>query len=489
MTFFGTGLVFRCLGKGREAASGRRPKPRPMLDPRRFLGKEPLATRLYQEVRGLPLVCPHGHVEPSLLADPEARFPDPVELFLRPDHYLLRMLYSQGLELEPYLDPESDPEKLWADFARHYHLFWGTPSGVWLDHQLHDTFGIDVPLQESTASQIYHELARQLAGSDFRPRALYERFGIEVLCTTDAATDSLDGHRRLREEGWRGRMLPTFRPDRLLWAGGPDWLQEVSRLGEMSGLEVTGFKPFLEALWTRRATFKELGCVATDHGAETPFTEKLSKVEAERLFEKALGGEIDHAEATRLQAGLLLEMAAMSVEDGLVMQLHPGSLRNHNTRLFERHGPDRGADIPVATEFTRNLRPLLEEFGHRPELRLIVFTLDESTYARELAPLAGHYPALLLGPPWWFHDSPRGMLRYFDQVMETAGVFNTAGFNDDTRAFCSIPARHDLWRRVSCRWLAEQVADGVLTEERASRLARELSYDRARQAYRLEENL
>lgn len=457
-----------------------------MLQERRLLGTEPLAWELYQAVRGLPLVCPHGHVNPALLADPEARFPDPVDLFIRPDHYILRMLYSQGLSLDFFLDHDIEPERVWTRFAKHYHLFWGTPSGIWLDHQLSEIFGVNEPLGPQSAASIYQHLHQRLQQPEFRPRALYRSFGVEVLCTTDAAVDSLEHHRKLRAEGWEGRMLPTFRPDKLLFSGWPGWLDRLRRLEELTGLDIEGIASFKEALWERRRVFKELGCVATDHGAETPYTEKISQVEMQRLFEKALSQKISFPEATRLQGGLLLEMAAMSCQDGMVMQLHTGSLRNHNGPLFQSYGPDRGADIPLATEFTRNLRPLLENFGNRSEFRLIVFTLDESAYARELAPLAGHYPAMLLGPPWWFHDSPRGMLRYFDQVTETAGVFNTAGFNDDTRAFCSIPARHDLWRRLSCRWLAAQVVEGVLGEEPAARLARELAVGRARQAYRLE---
>jgi glucuronate isomerase len=180
---------------------------------------------------------------------------------------------------------------------------------------------------------------------------------------------------------------------------------------------------------------------------------------------------------------MLVEFARMSAEDGLVMQLHAGSLRNHNEAVYRRFGPDKGADIPVATDWTRGLRTLLNERGNDPRFRLIAFALDESAYSRELAPLAGHYPSLLLGAPWWFFDSPLGMRRYLDAVIETAGIYNFAGFNDDTRAFASIPARHDVWRRVSCDWLAGLVAAGVVDEEGAAEMAHELAYGLAKKAY------
>ena len=457
------------------------------MNPKRFLGANTeLALKLFSQIEGQPLVCPHGHVDPELLANPEARFPDPVELFLRPDHYLLRMLYSQGIPMETFRDPEADPRELWGIFADNYRLFWGTPSGLWFDHQLRYVFGVEETLTPESANRIYELLSERLSQPEFTPRALYKKFGIEVLCTTDAATDELRAHRAVREEGWSGRMLPTFRPDQLLWAKHPQWGQQLERLAELESIEIGGLTEFLEALRGRRQFFRELGCTATDHGCESPYTEKISQEKAGDLFQKALLGTIDKFEATRLQGHLLMEMAAMSCEDGLVMQLHPGSFRNHNQGLFDKFGPDQGADIPLQTEFTRSLEPLLNRYGSHPNFRLILFTLDEATYSRELAPLAGHYPCLLLGPPWWFHDSPNGMLRYFEQVMETAGVFNTAGFNDDTRAFCSIPARHDLWRRLCCRWLADMVHDGRLSEEQAVELATELAVGRARSAYRLD---
>lgn len=456
------------------------------MNPDRFLGPNlSISKELYQEIKDLPLICPHGHVDPRLLADENYTFPDPVALFIRPDHYLLRMLYSQGVDLKFFLDVEQDPREVWCKFAEHYHLFWGTPSGVWLDYQLSDTFGIPAKLTPKTAENIYDILVSKLKEPDYTPRALFERFRIEVLCTTDGATDSLDHHRKIKNDEWPGRVLPTFRPDALVSFGDPKWPQELAKLQNLVSTNVSTWKGFLDGIRERRKVFKDLGCLATDHGCEIPFTEHLSSAQAEGLFDEALRAKLPAYDHRRLQGHMLIEMAAMSCEDGMVMQLHSGSHRNHNNLIFERYGPDMGCDIPRNVDFTQGLKPLLNAFGNDPKFRLIVFTLDESTYSRELAPMAGHYPALRLGPPWWFHDSLNGMKRYFDQVMETAGVYNTVGFNDDTRAFCSIPARHDLWRRASCRWLSELVGDGVVTAGQASVLAKELAVGRARDGYGL----
>lgn len=460
-----------------------------MLHPLRLFGSHPdqqkLAHGLFQGVEGLPIICPHGHVDPALLADPQARFPDPVELFIRPDHYVLRMLYSQGLAMETFLDKEADPRTVWRTFAEHFHLFAGTPSGLWLDYQWKETFGVSEDLCGASADSIYDQLQSQLDSDQFTPRALYDRFGMELLCTTDGATDTLEHHRRLQADPWAGRVLPTFRPDKLLWAHGPGWLGELQALESLMGTTIHHYASFLDCLRRRRQQFKELGCVASDHGCTKAHTEVLTKKESEQFFQDALVGKIGYREAVRLQGHLLVEMARMSLDDGLVMQIHPGSVRNHNQLLFQKFGPDKGADIPRGAEFTLNLQPLLNEVGNEAELRVLIFTLDESTYSRELAPLAGHYPALYLGPPWWFHDSVNGMMRYLDQVIETAGVYNTAGFNDDTRAFCSIPARHDVWRRTCCRWLAGQVLNHVINEDTAHKLLQELVVGRVRHAYKL----
>jgi glucuronate isomerase len=449
-----------------------------------------LARELYAGVRDLPIISPHGHVAPALLADPAARFGSPSELLVTPDHYLLRMLYSQGVPLEDLgVAPrnggsrERDPRKIWQTFAEHFHLFRGTPSGLWLNAELQDVFGITEPLSGASAQRIYERIAAQLARPEFTPRALFARFNIALLSTTDAAVDRLTMHQAIQRDGLPVR--PTFRPDGLLALDQPQWPAQLARLSELSGISVGDYRTFIQAVEQRRAQFKAAGAFATDHGVEQPVTAALSDHEADALFTRALRGAADQRDVARFTAHMLIEFARMSVEDGLVMQLHAGSLRNHNRALFERFGPDIGADIPVATEWTRNLQPLLQRFGNDARLRLILFTLDESSYSRELAPLAGHYPALRLGPPWWFFDSVAGMRRYFAQVVETAGLYNTAGFNDDTRAFASIPARHDIWRRVACDWLAGQVSEGLIDTADATELAYELAVGLALRAYRL----
>jgi glucuronate isomerase len=454
-----------------------------------------VARSLYSQVAGLPLVCPHGHVDPRLLAD-NAPFPDPASLIVIADHYVVRMLYSQGVPMEslgiPRLDGapvERDPRRIWQLFGEHFYLFRGTPSGAWLAHELEDVFGISEPLNGQTASRIYDRLVDTLARDEFRPRALFERFKIEVLCTTDAATDTLEHHQRIRQAGWRGDVRPTFRPDLAINILHPNWKTEIQRLGEQAGAEIAGYRGYITALERRREFFKSMGATATDHAAVTPYTAELTGREAEAIFQAALDQEATENDAIAFTGHMLMEMARMSVEDGLVMQLHPGSLRNHNPLVFERFGPDRGADIPMATEFTRNLQPLLNKYGNDPRFRMILFTLDETTYSRELAPLAGHYPALRLGPPWWFYDSLEGMMRFREAVTETAGIYNTAGFNDDTRAFASIPARHDLARRVDASYLARLVTRHVIDRVSAEEMIVDLTYNLARRTYNLEKTV
>lgn len=471
--------------------------PRSTLPEDRYFGPDPaqrdVARRLYETVADLPLICPHGHVDPRLFADPDYTFGSPTDLFLIPDHYIFRMLYSQGIPMASLGVPrrdggpvERDHRKIWQVFAEHFYLFQGTPTGMWLAHELQAVFGIEDKLSGETAQDIYTRIEARLQSPGFRPRRLYEQFNIEVLCTTDAATDPLDHHRAIRDSGWTGRILPTFRPDAVVNLDAPGWRANIDELSRVSGIEVTGYPAFIRALEDRRAHFKAMGARATDHAAVTPYTAELSPREAEAIFQRALKGEATPDDAAGFTGHMLLESARMSVEDGLVMQLHPGSFRNHNPRVFERFGPDKGADIPLPTEYTRNLHPLLSRYGNDPRLTLILFTLDETTYARELAPLAGHYPAVKLGPPWWFYDSLNGMARFFDQVMETAGIYNTAGFNDDTRAFPSIPARHDLWRRAAANWAAGLVVRGIVDLADAEEMVRALAYDLAKEAYRLD---
>jgi glucuronate isomerase len=468
---------------------------RVVLHEDRFFDPDPairrVARALYDDTRGLPLLSPHGHVDPRVLAENEP-FAEPAALIVQPDHYVLRMLYARGISLESLGIPrrdrgpvEADPRKVWQRFGEHYFLFHGTPTGAWLDHELHEVFGIRERLDGETADRIYDEINEKLRSPEFRPRALFERFNIEVLATTDAASDSLEHHRAIRESGWKGRVIPCFRPDAVFRIATPGWHAALEALARADGEAIRDYAGFVLALQGRRDAFKKMGATATDHAVLEPYTARLPAEEAERLFQEAAHGKVTRADERRFEAHLLMEMARMSTEDGLVMQIHAGALRDHNQPFFERFGPDRGGDIPVATEFTRNLRGLLNAYGNDPKLTLVLFTLDESTYSRELAPLAGHYPAVRLGPPWWFHDSMHGMTRFREQTTETAGIYKTAGFNDDTRAFCSIPARHDLSRRMDANFLAGLVARHVIDVSDARTMARALAYDLAKETYKL----
>ena len=450
------------------------------------------AQTLYNQIADLPLICPHGHVDPLIFVDSNYRFPSPTELLVTPDHYILRMLYSQGVSLQSLgiatRDGESveqNQRKVWQLFADHFYLFRGTPTGIWLRDELATVFGVREKLTGGNAQGIYDAIDERLQSPAFTPRALYDRFNIEVLCTTDAATDSLEHHKAIRNSGWHGKVLPTFRPDAVITIDAPDWLDQIDALSDAAGISITDYASFIQAIEQRRTFFKRRGARATDHGAQTAYTERLSDTMANLIFGRALAGKASAEDAQRFTGHMLFEMARMSVEDGLVMQLHVGSLRNHNRPMFQKFGRDIGADIPIRTEFTQALRPLLNAFGNHPNLSLILFTLDETAYARELAPLAGHYPAVKLGPPWWFHDSLNGMRRYFDQVMETAGLYNTVGFNDDTRAYPSIAVRHDVWRRASADWVAGLLLRGIVDEEDAHAMMRDLAYNLAKEGYRL----
>ncbi len=466
-----------------------------MLNEYRFFDPDPevrrLAHELYLGVKDLPIVSPHGHVDPKLLADNEP-FPDPAELIIIPDHYIYRMFYSQGLKLEALGVPvrdgsavEKDHRKIWQIFAEHFYLFAGTPTGTWLSHQFAEVFGLTEKLNGRNAMKIYDRIQEQLASPEFLPRALFERFNIEALSTTDAASDNLAYHKKMKDSGWKGRVIPCFRPDAVINIKEDIWLDSIRALSQAVGFEIKTFKSFIVALENRREFFKAMGATATDQGLVSPYTHELSPQEAETIFHRALMGKVSDDDAALFTAHMLMEMARMSVDDGLVMQIHPGSFRNHNEAIFKKFGRDKGADIPLQTEYTRNLHALLNKYGNDPRLTLIVFTLDESTYSRELAPLAGHYPALKLGPPWWFHDSIEGMTRFRQRVIETAGIYNTVGFNDDTRAFPSIPARHDLSRRMDSNFLARLVARHIIDMEDARRMSRALAYDLVKKAYKL----
>jgi glucuronate isomerase len=465
----------------------------------RFFGPDPhqreIATKLFLSIADLPLICPHGHVNPAIFVDQPFSYGSPVDLLIIPDHYIFRMLYSQGIQLEKLgisrLDGnnelESDHRKIWQIFVDHLYLFHGTPTSIWFNYELRLILGIEKELTSDTAQVVYDEIIEKLRSPQFNPRRLYERFNIEVLCTTETADDPLEAHRRLRSSDWNACILPTFRPDKVINnIDKPSWLVNIEALKKVSGLDIHNFSTFITALENRRDYFKKMGAVATDHATQSPFTSELLPREAENIFQRALHGKATPKDVIRFTGHMLIEMARMSIEDGLVMQLHTGASRNHNALLFERFGPDIGADIPLQTEFTSNLHPLLNKYGNNLRLSLILFTLDETCYARELAPLAGHYPAVKLGPPWWFFDSLNGIQRYLEQVVEIAGIYNTVGFNDDTRAYLSIPARHNLWRRACVNWLAHLVIRKIVDIENAEEIAYELAYNLAKRAYRLE---
>jgi glucuronate isomerase len=466
-----------------------------IMDEDRLFPSDPIergiARRLYGEVKNLPIVSPHGHTDPRWYAD-DTPFSNPSDLFLIPDHYLFRMLYSQGVPLEklgvPRVDGgtvETDPRKIWRLFAEHYHLFRGTPSRMWLEHVFFFLFGIDQRLDPANADEIYDRLAAALLRPEFKPRALYDRFHIEALATTDSPLDSLEHHRKITVSGWKGKVIPAFRPDPVVDPDFPGFAKNVARLGEITGKDTNLWEGYLEALADRRLFFKERGATSTDHGHPSAVTADLDASACRTLFAKAMQRGLSAGEAELFRGQMLTEMVRMSLDDDLVIQIHPGAFRNHNEALSRRFGRDKGADIPIRTEYTHALKPLLDRFGNEPNLTVILFTLDETSYSRELAPLAGHYPILRLGPPWWFFDSPEGMMRYKRLVVETAGFANTVGFNDDTRAFLSIPARHDMARRIDCAFLAELVGRHRLDEDEAAELAVDLAYRLAKGAYKL----
>lgn len=469
--------------------------PRPLqLSPDRLFPSDPaqrdIARRLYKEVAGLPIISPHGHTDPSWFAG-NAPFGNAAELLLHPDHYIFRMLYSQGIPLDALgiRNREADPRESWRLFAENYHLFRGTPSRMWMDWVFAEAFGFDVQFSAETSDLYYDRITDALATDAFRPRALFDRFGIEVIATTESPLDTLDHHAAIRAANasgeWGGRVITAYRPDPVIDPEFEGFRDNLKHFSDLSGEDAFSYAGYLAAHRNRRAFFAEMGATSTDHGHPTAATADLSDAEAEALFARVTGAEVGAADAELFRAHMLTVMAGMSLDDGLVMQIHPGAFRNHNPWLFNHYGRDKGADIPTATDYVHALRPLLGRYGNEAGLTIILFTLDETSYARELAPLAGHYPALKLGPAWWFHDSPEGMRRFRNQMTETAGFYNTVGFNDDTRAFLSIPARHDVARRIDCGFLAQLVAEHRMEEWEAAELAADLSYNLAKAAYKL----
>lgn len=471
---------------------------RPRTEDDRLLPSEPavrgIAREIYQRVRDLPLISPHGHIDAATLAANE-RLPDPATLLISRDHYVTRLLHSQGVPLEALgvapsgpdaTHPDTpEPREIWRRLAENWRALRGMPSRLWLEQTLETVFGIRTALSPATSDAIYDELNDCLGREDFLPRALFDRFGLEVMVTTNSALDSLEHHRTIADGPWSGRVLPGFRPDDVVNADRPGWQTAVERLGEIASEKIGSYAGYIRALENRRRFFASHGATSTDHGHPSARAELLDNSEAERVYARLLSGGGDDGEAERFRAHMLMEFARMSCEDGLVMQLHPGSIRGHDRPMTGRFGADIGADMPTAGEYAHGLRPLLERHGHDPRFGLIVFTLDEATYSRELAPMAGYYPALLLGPPWWFHDSPEGLYRFRAWTLESAGFYNTVGFNDDARSLPSIPARHDVARRIDCGFLAGLVAEQRLTIEEASETAIDLAYRLPKKAYRL----
>ena len=464
------------------------------LHPDRLFPADPatrsIARELYESVSGLPIVSPHGHTEPSWFAD-DKPFEDAASLLVIPDHYLFRMLHSVGVKLDdlgvPRLDgkPVSSGRDIWRTFAAHYHLFRGTPSSLWVDHAMSAVLGCEEPLTSGNADALYDHINAQLALPEFRPRALHKRFGIETIATTEGALDQLPHHQKMAEDGWIGRVRTTYRPDSVTDPDAVGFRENLAKLGELTGCDVASWDGLIEAHRKRRAYFRQFGATATDHGVPTAFTADLPHSDKQRLLDRAHKGTLEAGEAELFRGQMLTEMAGLSAEDGMVMQIHAGSRRNTDRELFQTRGPNMGADIPTPTDWVGGLSALLAKYGHAPGLRVLLFTLDETTYARELAPMAGHWPCLMIGPPWWFHDSPAGIRRYLDQVVETAGFANMAGFNDDTRALLSIPARHDVWRREVCGFLATLAAEHRISRQDAAIAAADLSYGNAKKAYKL----
>jgi glucuronate isomerase len=471
-----------------------------LLHPDRLFPADPatraIAQRLYERIRQLPIISPHGHTDPRWFAANEA-FTNPSALLIQPDHYVFRMLHSQGVGLDELgvaardgSAADVDPRRIWATLARHWPLFRGTPSRLWLEHVFADVFGLDETLSVANAGRLYEHIDGCLQRPEFRPRALFDRFNIEVIATTESPLDTLEQHAALAADPWqtakgRARVITTYRPDPVVDPDYEGFAGNLALLGELTGEDTLTWHGYLNAHRVRRAYFQRYGATATDHGHPTARTADLSEAACVALFARVTGTGATPEDAELFRAQMLTEMARMSIDDGMVMQIHPGSHRNHSAPALARFGRDKGFDIPTRTDYVTALKPLLDRFGLDPRLSLIVFTLDESSYSRELAPLAGVYPCLKLGPAWWFHDAPEGMRRFRELTTETAGFANTVGFNDDTRAFLSIPARHDVCRRIDCAWLARLVAEHRLPEDEAHEVAHDLAYGLAKKAYRL----
>lgn len=461
-------------------------------NPDRLLPADPgtrsIARSLLERVQDLPIISPHGHVDAAVIEN-NTPFPDPAALLVSPDHYVTRLIHASGVSMDKLRAQGaggSDSREVWRTFVQAWPLFEGTASGYWLRTQFDSVFKLGADLGEMSADASYDAIAAKLVEPDFRPRQLFKDFNIEVLATTDDPLDSLASHKAIAEDpSFNGRVLPTFRPDAYLNIAHPTWSANVERLIDSGGDGATGYAGYILALENRRRYFVDHGAVSADHGVLTPATLKLDRADAERIFELARAGKATPEDRNTFEAHMMYQMARMSVEDGLVMTIHPGSFRNHHQPTFDAYGADTGHDIPFATNYTEAIRPLLQDFGTAKDFHLVLFTLDETVFSRELAPLAGFYPSVYLGAPWWFLDAPDAMLRFRSAVTETTGFSRSSGFIDDTRAFCSIPARHDASRRIEASFLARLVAEHRVSEDRAHELIVDVVDSSPRRVFKL----
>ncbi len=461
--------------------------------PDRLLPPDPgvraLARNIYQQVAGAPIFSPHGHVDAALIAD-NRPFGNPAELLITPDHYVTRLIHAHGVGLDRLgvKNPDADPREIWRLFCTHWHVFAGTVVRYWFESELSEVFGISVQPGAETADEIYDQLSAQLAKPEFRPRELFDRFNIAVLATTDDPASDLSAHKKLAgDPDFGGAVVPTFRADRYMSPDVPGWKGSLDELAGAAGIDTGSYSGLVEALKARRAYFKECGATATDSGMADAYAEPLPTADCERIHRAGIDGTVTAQDAAAYRRNLLYQLAAMAAEDGLVMQLHADVVRNYDDESFRRFGPDTGHDLPGPSTFTRGLRRVLNDFGRSETFRLVLFTTDETAFSREIAPMAGFYPSVYVGAPWWFIDTPAAIARFRAAATDSAGFSKTSGFIDDTRAYCSIPARHDMSRRVDAGFLANLVATHQLAEDEAYDIARDLVGHTPVSTFRLEQ--
>jgi glucuronate isomerase len=447
-----------------------------------------VARRLYDHVGSESILSPHSHVDARALAD-DRPFADPAELLVSSDHNVTRLLHANGVALDRLRTP-AHPREIWRELTSRWHLFAGTPVRHWLESELVDVFGIDIVPSAQTSDLIYDRMAEALTSPAFRPRALFKRFGISVLATTDDPADDLEAHEELADDpSFVGHVLPTFRADRYLDPANPDWRIYLLELAQASNIDCYTYAGLLAALRNRREYFIEHGATSTDSCLPDAGAQPLSDTDAERIHAARLKGTISVADAVAYRRNMLYRLAEMSTEDGLVMQLHPGVLTNHAQPMNEEYDPDNGHNLPDYTSYSQPLGPLLRDFGTNPNLHLVLYTVDEAAYSREIGPLASTYPSVFAGTPWWFLDSPAGIARFRAAVTDNAGFAKTSGFVDDTRAFCSIPARHDVARRADASFLAGLVMTHQVSENEAANIATALVRDIPARTFKLEKYL